>query len=61
MRRNISSNARGKQIRGRHNCEMSLKDSNGVFVGKGILLSEIQTRTMLQGSFFFHIKLQFVL
>ena len=43
MRRNISSNARGKQIMGWHNCEVSLKNNNGVLVEKGILLSEIQT------------------
>ena len=42
MRRIFSSTTRGKQIMGRHNCEVSLKDSNGLLVGKGILLSKIQ-------------------
>ena len=43
MKRNFSSTARGKQIMGWHNCEVSLKNSNGLLVGKGILLFEIQT------------------
>ena len=43
MRTNISCTGRGEQRMRQQNCEVSLKDKSGLVVGKGILLSEIQT------------------
>ena len=58
---NSPSTTTRKQINGRQKKQVSLKDGNGLVVGKGILLFEVQTGMTLQGLFYFHIRLQFEL
>ena len=41
--RNFPCTAKGKKMSGRQNTQVRLKDGKGLVVGKGILLSEVQT------------------
>ena len=51
--RNSPSTKKRKQINGRQNKQVSLKDGNGLVVGKGILLSEVQTGDDVTGLILF--------
>ena len=58
--RNSPSTTKRKQINGRQNKQVSLKDGNGLVVGKGILFLKYRLGTMWQGLFYFHIRSPFV-
>ena len=47
------SSVQGKQISGRQNNQVSLKDGKELVVGKGILLSEVQTEDDVAGLILF--------
>ena len=51
--RNSPSTTKRKQINGWQNKQVSLKDGNGLVVGKGILLSEVQTGDNVAGLILF--------
>ena len=51
--RNFSSTAKGKQSSGQQNNQVSLKDGKGLVIGKGILLSEVQTEDDVAGLILF--------
>ena len=50
---NSPSTTKRKQINGQQNKQVSLKDGNGLVVGKGILLSEVQTGDDVAGLILF--------
>ena len=51
--KNFPSTTKGKKISGRQNNRVSLKDGKGVVVGKGILLSNVQTGDDVTGLILF--------
>ena len=51
--RNSPSTTTRKQINGQQNKQVSLKDGNGLVVGKGILLSEVQIGDNVAGLLLF--------
>ena len=51
--RNFSCKTQEKQISGRQNNQVSLKDGKGLVIGKGILLSEVHTGDDVAGLILF--------